>query len=166
MAEPESTALHRRRFLKGVVLGGGATIAAPSGTPAQTPEKPKGSTAPPNAAARASEREHPVEVDRLTTDKTGSDFMVDVCKTLDLDYVAACPGSTFRGLQESFINYGKNKRPQWLTCLHEELSVGMAHGYAKVAGKPMAALVHGAVGTQHAAMAIYNAYCDRVRHVV
>ena len=38
----------------------------------------------------------------------------------------------------------------------------MAHGYAKVAGKPMAAMVHGAVGTQHAAMAIYNAYCDRV----
>ena len=162
MAEPESTALHRRRFLKGVVVAGGATIAAPSGVPAQAPEKPKGNAAPPNAAARASEREHPVEVDRLTTEKTGSDFMVDVCKTLDLNYVAACPGSTFRGLQESFINYGQNKRPEWLTCLHEEVSVGMAHGYAKVAGKPMAAMVHGAVGTQHAAMAIYNAYCDRV----
>jgi len=162
MAEPESTALHRRRFLKGVVVAGGATIAAPSGLAAQAPEKPKGNAAAPNAAARASEREHPAEVDRLTTEKTGSDFMVDVCKTLDLDYVAACPGSTFRGLQESFINYGQNKRPEWLTCLHEEVSVGMAHGYAKVAGKPMAAMVHGAVGTQHAAMAIYNAYCDRV----
>ena len=31
-----------------------------------------------------------------------------------------------------------------------------------VVGKPMAAMVHGMVGTQHAAMAIYNAYCDRV----
>ena len=88
--------------------------------------------------------------------------MVDVCKTLDLDYIAACPGSTFRALQESFINYGQNKRPEWLTCMHEEVSVGMAHGYAKVAGKPMAAIMHGTVGTQHAAMAIYNAYCDRV----
>ena len=88
--------------------------------------------------------------------------MVDVCKTLNIDYMASCPGSTFRALQESFINYGANKRPEWLTCLHEEVSVGMAHGYAKVAGKPMAAIMHGTVGTQHASMAIYNAYCDRV----
>jgi len=162
MTESEPAALHRRRFLKGVVIAGGATIAAPAAVRAQTPEKPNGNAAAPTAAARANEREHPPEVERLTTEKTGSDFMVDVCKTLNLDYVAACPGSTFRGLQESLINYGQNKRPEWLTCLHEEASVGMAHGYAKVAGKPMAAMVHGAVGTQHAAMAIYNAYCDRV----
>ena len=162
MADSESAALHRRRFLKGMVVAGGATIAAPAGAQAQAPEKPNGNTSPPTAAARANEREHPPEVDRLTTEKSGSDFMVDVCKTLSLDYIASCPGSTFRGLQESFINYGQNKRPEWLTCLHEEVSVGMAHGYAKVAGKPMAAMVHGTVGTQHAAMAIYNAYCDRV----
>lgn len=162
MAESESAALHRRRFLKGVVIAGGATIAAPATVQAQATEKSNASASPPTAATRANERERPAEVDRLTTEKTGSDFMVDVCKTLNLDYLAACPGSTFRGLQESFINYGQNKRPEWLTCLHEEVSVGMAHGYAKVAGKPMAAMVHGAVGTQHAAMAIYNAYCDRV----
>src|ERR1700691_3018242 len=160
MTDPESGALHRRRFLKGVVIAGGATIAAPAA--AQAPEEPKGSASPPTAAAKASEREHPPEVERLTTEKTGSDFMVDVCKTLNIDYMASCPGSTFRALQESFINYGQNKSPEWLTCMHEEVSVGMAHGYAKVAGKPMAAIVHGTVGTQHAAMAIYNAYCDRV----
>ncbi len=38
----------------------------------------------------------------------------------------------------------------------------MAHGYAKADGKPMLALLHGVIGIQHAAMAIYNAYCDRV----
>jgi acetolactate synthase-1/2/3 large subunit len=162
MAETDSAQLHRRRFLKGMVVAGGATIAAPADVQAQAPEKPNGNASPPNAAARANESEHPPEVAPLTAEKTGSDFMVDVCKTLDLDYMASCPGSTFRALQESFINYGQNKRPEWLTCLHEEVSVGMAHGYAKVAGKPMAAIVHGTVGTQHAAMAIYNAYCDRV----
>lgn len=162
MAKSEE-GLHRRRFLTGVVAAGGATIAAPKATGAQTSEPGKGATTPlPTAATQSREREHPPEVKRLTTEKTGSDFMVDVCKTLNLDYIAACPGSTFRGLQESFIDYGANKRPEWLTCLHEEVSVGMAHGYAKVAGKPMAAIVHGTVGTQHAAMAIYNAYCDRV----
>ena len=40
--------------------------------------------------------------------------------------------------------------------------MAMAHGYFKVEGKPMAVLCHGTVGLQHAAMAIYNAYCDRV----
>jgi acetolactate synthase I/II/III large subunit len=158
----EPAALHRRRFLKGVVIAGGATIAAPASVQAQAPEKPNGNASPPTASAKAHERETPQEADRLTTEKTGSDFMVDVCKTLNLDYMAACPGSTFRALQESFINYGQNKRPEWLTCMHEEVAVGMAHGYAKVAGKPMAAIVHGTVGTQHSAMALYNAYCDRV----
>ena len=75
--------------------------------------------------------------------------------------MASCPGSTFRGLQESIINYGMNSKPEFITCLHEEISVAMAHGYAKIAGKPMATMVHGVVGTQHASMAIYNAYCDQ-----
>jgi thiamine pyrophosphate-dependent acetolactate synthase large subunit-like protein len=52
--------------------------------------------------------------------------------------------------------------PELLTCCHEESSVAMAHGYAKIEGKPMLSLLHGTIGVQHAAMAIYNAYADRV----
>ncbi len=88
--------------------------------------------------------------------------MVDVLKTLDFEFVAANPGSSFRGLHESLLNHGGNRAPALITCCHEESSVAMAHGYFKVEGKPMAAMVHGTVGLQHAAMAIYNAYCDRV----
>jgi acetolactate synthase-1/2/3 large subunit len=98
----------------------------------------------------------------LTADRTGSDFMVDVIKSLGFQYVCANPGSSFRGIHESIINYGGNKSPELITCCHEESAVGMAHGYAKVEGKPLAVLAHGTVGVQHAAMAIYNAYCDRV----
>jgi acetolactate synthase-1/2/3 large subunit len=87
---------------------------------------------------------------------------VDVLKSLPLDYIATMPGSTFRGLHESIINYGNNKAPELLTCLHEEIAVGMGHGYAKVANKPMGALLHGVVGLQHGSMAIYNAWADRV----
>src|SRR6202046_939438 len=162
MAKSDTSGLHRRRFLKGVVAAGGATMAAPKTASAQAPQPTKASAPTPTAAAQAKERDRPPEMERLTTEKTGSDFMVDVCKTLNLDYIASCPAATCRGLKESFINCGANRGPEWLTCLHEEVSVGMAHGYAKVAGKPMAAIVHGTVGTQHAAMAIYNAYCDRV----
>src|SRR5207302_28168 len=70
--------------------------------------------------------------------------------------------SSFRSLHESIVNYGGNRKPEFLTCMHEESSVAMAHGYAKAAGKPMGVLAHGSVGLQHAAMAVYNAWCDRV----
>ena len=42
----------------------------------------------------------------------------------------------------------------------------MGHGYFKIAGKPMMTLCHGTVGLQHACMAIYNAWCDRVPVIV
>jgi thiamine pyrophosphate-dependent acetolactate synthase large subunit-like protein len=94
--------------------------------------------------------------------KPGSDFMVDVIRSLGIEYCAANPGSSFRGIHESILNYAGNKMPELLTCLHEESSAAMAHGYAKIEGKPMMIMVHGTVGLQHASMAIYNAYCDRV----
>jgi acetolactate synthase-1/2/3 large subunit len=98
----------------------------------------------------------------IVIERPGSDFMVDVIKALGFEYVATNPGSSFRSLHESLVNYGGNSKPELLTCLHEESAVGMAHGYAKASGKPMAVMVHGTVGLQHAAMAVYNAWCDRV----
>jgi thiamine pyrophosphate-dependent acetolactate synthase large subunit-like protein len=90
--------------------------------------------------------------------------MVQVVKDLGIEFVAATPGSSFEGLQESFINYGNppNQMPEFITALHEESAVTMAHGYAKAEGKPMLALLHGTIGIQHAAMSIYQAYHDRV----
>ena len=85
--------------------------------------------------------------------KPGSDFMVDVIRSLGIEYCAANPGSSFRGIHESIVNYAGNKMPELLTCLHEESSAAMAHGYAKIEGKPMMIMVHGTVGLQHASMA-------------
>jgi thiamine pyrophosphate-dependent acetolactate synthase large subunit-like protein len=89
--------------------------------------------------------------------------MVQVLRDLGVEYVAANPGSTFEGLQESIVNYGAppNRMPELITALHEESAVTMAHGYGKAEGRPMAALLHGTIGIQHAAMSIYQAYCDR-----
>jgi thiamine pyrophosphate-dependent acetolactate synthase large subunit-like protein len=112
--------------------------------------------------SREAEAGDPSSVEVLTTDRPGSDFMVDVIKSLGIEYVCANPGSSFRGLQESVVNYGGNKAPEFITCCHEESSVAMAHGYAKIEGKPLAVFAHSTVGLQHAAMAIFNAYCDRV----
>jgi thiamine pyrophosphate-dependent acetolactate synthase large subunit-like protein len=96
----------------------------------------------------------------------GSDFMVDVIKSLDIKYLPSNCASSFRALHESLINYGGNTKPEFLTCMHEESAVAMAHGYFKIAGKPLLTLCHGTVGLQHATMAVYNAWCDRVPVIV
>src|SRR5262245_25767416 len=70
--------------------------------------------------------------------------------------------SSFIGIHESIINYAGNKNPEGITCTHEEISVAMANGYAKIEGKPVLVCMHGTVGTQHAVMAVYDAWCDRV----
>src|SRR6185436_11073514 len=95
--------------------------------------------------------------------RPGSDLMVQVLKDLGIEYIAGNPGSSFEGLQESVINYGNppNKMPEFITALHEESAVTMAHGYGKATGLPMAALLHGTIGVQHGAMSIYQAYYDR-----
>ncbi len=92
--------------------------------------------------------------------------MADVLKSIGLQYVAINPAAGFRSLQESIINYSGNKNPEILTCLHEEIAAGMAHGYAKASGKLMGIMVHGTVGLQHATMGIYNAWCDRAPMIV
>jgi len=145
----------RRKFVSSLAAGAvgaagaAASVQAVAAAEPATPSKAAGATAEAEQIARS-----------------GSDYMVDVLKALKIDYVTTMPGSTFRGLHESLINYGGNSKPELLTCLHEEVAVGMAHGYAKVAHRPIAALIHGVVGVQHGSMAIYNAFADRVPVVV
>jgi thiamine pyrophosphate-dependent acetolactate synthase large subunit-like protein len=138
-------------------------LAKPQDGVAQQTEAERRGVPPPSAHQIALETAAPPpRGDVYTTDRPGADFMVDVLKSLKFDYICANPGSSFRGLQESFINYGGNKDPEWITCCHEESSVAMAHGYFKIEGKPLLIMAHGTVGLQHASMAIYNAYADRV----
>jgi thiamine pyrophosphate-dependent acetolactate synthase large subunit-like protein len=96
----------------------------------------------------------------------GSDVVVDLMKAHDIEYTAFNPGATFRGIHDSIVNYGGNYKPEVIFCHHEEISVAIAHGYAKAKGKPMIAIVHNMVGLQHASMAIFNAYIDRVPMMV
>jgi thiamine pyrophosphate-dependent acetolactate synthase large subunit-like protein len=92
----------------------------------------------------------------------GSDAIADVLRALELPWVALNPGASFRGLEDSLVNYLGNERPTMLVCLHEESAVAIAHGYAKVTGEPIAVAVHSNVGLMHASMAIFNAWCDRM----
>src|SRR3974390_1070573 len=96
----------------------------------------------------------------------GSDVVAEVLRDLDIPYIALNPGASYRGLHDSLVNHIGNAAPQMLLCLHEEAAVAIAHGYAKVTDKAMAAAVHSNVGLFHATMAIFNAWCDRMPIVV
>jgi acetolactate synthase-1/2/3 large subunit len=155
----------RRQFLAGAIAAGAATtIPAPKASAAEAaPRAP--SALPPSAKVAAAETATPRELARVKG-IPGSDFMVDVIKTLDIKYLPSNCASSFRAIHESLINYGANKMPEYISCMHEESGVGIAHGYFKVTGKPLMSLCHGTVGLQHATMAIYNAWCDRVPVIV
>ena len=92
----------------------------------------------------------------------GSDLVVDLLQRLGIEYAAFNPGASFRGLHDSLVNYGGDSHPRTILCTHEEIAVALAHGYAKACGRPMVAALHDVVGLQHACMAIFNAWCDRV----
>jgi acetolactate synthase I/II/III large subunit len=159
--------LNRRGFLAGATAAGLAAVPLSKTSNVEAQETRELMGALPNSLDAAMEHDTPegytdVQTANYFVDHPGSDFMVDVLKTLDFDYLALNPGSAFRGLHESLLNHSDNTGPEIITCVHEEHAAAIAHGYAKVAKKPMAIACHGTVGIQHAAMAVYNAYADRV----
>ena len=163
--------MERRDFFKGAVLGAAGLVVKPGSSEADapiTPERPS-VVLPTEAQAQAEFGYAPQNAGNPSggegstgAARPGSDYMVDVLKKLDFEYVAINPGSAFAGLHESLINYNGNRNPEILTCLHEEAACAMAHGYAKAAGKPMLVCVHGTVGMLHGSMALFQAWADRV----
>jgi acetolactate synthase I/II/III large subunit len=91
----------------------------------------------------------------------GSDLIVELLRNLSIPYIALNPGSSYRGIHDSLVNFPGNG-PEMIMCQHEEIAVGVAHGYARMTGRPLVAAVHDVVGLQHASMAIFNAWCDRI----
>jgi acetolactate synthase I/II/III large subunit len=168
--KPSSTTLNRRKFLTtaAVASATGATAVGiiPASAAEPQAEQRLPSALPPNAHVAAAETEVPNIPPYSTEGRPASDFMVDVIKTLDIKYMPANPASSYRALHESLIDYGHNSMPEYLTCTHEEAGVGIAHGYYKIANKPLMTVCHGTVGLMHATMNIYNAFCDRVPVIV
>ena len=168
------TKVDRRKFLTGVAVAGAAAVTTDAKSAIlkngeQAPERVPSAVRPSSQYAQA-QVSTPTVTDHgahaghpgLMPGKPGSDYMLDCIKALNIDYVITNPASSCRGLHDSIITYGNNTKPELLTVMHEETGTAMAHGYFKVTGKPAISLCHGTVGLQHAAMAIYNAWCDRV----
>src|SRR3981081_2951133 len=121
-----SKKIKRRQLLAGVAIAGPAIgLAATAGKAVAAPAPAP--SIPPVPQTDRSLNDMPPQ----TIGKTGSDFMVDVLKALDIDYIASCPGSTFRGIHESIINYGENKKPEFITTLQQDTAGPMCSGYYK-----------------------------------
>ncbi|MDX1748245.1 MAG: thiamine pyrophosphate-binding protein, partial [Halobacteriales archaeon] len=97
----------------------------------------------------------------ISEQRWGSDYIADLLRSYDHDIVSFNPGASFRGIEESIVNYSGND-PEVITAPNESLAVSIAHGYAKATGEPGLCLLHNVVGTMNAAMSIYNAFIDRV----
>src|SRR5487761_1630825 len=113
-------------------------------------------------------RTTPQSQDRLKELKEpmyGSDVIADVIGACDFPFISLNPGASFRGLHDSLVNYRGND-PSLIQCLHEQIAVGLAHGYARVTGRATAVILHDVVGLLHGSMAIYYAYLDRAPVVV
>src|SRR6187401_2395461 len=132
-------------------------VTSAKGQAAAAAEKPASAAHP---SIRALER--PANLTGTNAPGFGSDVVAETLSALDIPYIALNPGASYRGLHDSIVNFLGNEQPQMLLCLHEEAAVAIAHGYAKVTGKAMAAAVHSNVGLFHATMAIFNAWCDRM----
>jgi acetolactate synthase I/II/III large subunit len=169
--EPQNT-LARRQFLNSVVASGAvgvmsaSTVGVAQAADKAPAEPKKPSALPPSGHGIQNESGMPHEMGGRVHGKAGSDFMVDVIKTLGIKYIPSNCASSFRAIHESLIDYGQNVMPEYISCMHEESGVAMAHGYFKASGKPLMSLCHGTVGLQHATMAMYNAWCDRVPVIV
>jgi acetolactate synthase I/II/III large subunit len=101
----------------------------------------------------------------LSRAEYGSDVVIEMLRLLEVPYVALNPGASFRGIHDSLVNF-PGDGPEMVVCLHEEIAVAVALGYARATGKPMVAATHNLVGLQHASMAIYNAWCERLPVIV
>ena len=96
----------------------------------------------------------------------GSDVVADMLRKLEIPYIALNPGASYRGFHDSLVNYNSNQGPGMILCNHEEVAVAVAHGYAKVTGRAMAASLHSNVGLMHGSMGIFNAFVDRAPVIV
>ena len=104
MAKSKKITAGRRDFLKSVVAGAATLAAAPAEALPAQPVEERASRAMP-LLPPVIESDSPADVEVLTLDRSGSDFMVDVIKSLGIEYICCVAGSSFRALHESVSNY-------------------------------------------------------------
>ncbi|MDP7546355.1 MAG: thiamine pyrophosphate-requiring protein [Alphaproteobacteria bacterium] len=79
-----------------------------------------------------------------------------------IEYFLANAGTDFPPIIEAIAQAEDGDGPRAMVIPHENVAVSMAHGYAMIAGKPLAVMLHVNVGTSNAICALTNAYRTNV----
>ena len=112
MAKINKTGVGRRGFLKGAAAGAAAGtigfVASPRRLWRRSPMPAAALKGLPRRKRRAKTAARGPRLPARVIEHPGSDFMVDVFKSLGHRIMCCQPGSSFRGLHESLINYGGN----------------------------------------------------------
>ena len=85
-------------------------------------------------------------------------------KSRGVDWLFANAGTDFAPIIEALTrgNEGGRAMPEAVAITHENVAVGMAHGYYQITGRPQAVMFHVNVGTANALMGLINAARDNV----
>ncbi|MDH5797705.1 MAG: thiamine pyrophosphate-requiring protein [Paracoccaceae bacterium] len=93
---------------------------------------------------------------------TGAEALLRALKFHGIDYLFANAGTDFPTIIEELAKIPEDEICVPLTIPHETATVGMAHGYYLVTGRPQAVMVHVNVGLANAVMGVINAASDNV----
>ncbi len=118
------------------------------------------------APRRKAAVETPVKTRKHNRPEYGSDAVADMLRQYGFDYVFLNPGSSYRGLQDSLVNYNANVQPKVVLGLHEDVVTAMAQGYATASERPALCILHNLVGLLHGAMGVFNIYCASMPVVI
>src|SRR5690349_3597767 len=101
MAKATNSSLGRRGFLKGAAAGAAVGASAVVTPEVQAQDPQQRGAAPPSAAHLEAERNPAARGPQGEfIERPGADYMVDVIKSLGVEYFISNPGSSFRGLHE------------------------------------------------------------------
>src|SRR4051794_24343591 len=92
------------------------------------------------------------------------DYLFDVLRLLDIRAIFGVPGTNEIPIIDGTSDPANGV--QYVQCLHENIALGAAMGYARMSGKPGVILVHVTPGIAHSIGNLFNAWRSRMPLVV
>jgi benzoylformate decarboxylase len=92
------------------------------------------------------------------------DYVFDILRDLEIEYIFGVPGTNEIPIIDGCSVPGNNVT--YIECLHENIAIGAAMGYARMSGKPGVLVVHVTPGIGHSLGNLFNAWRSHVPLVI
>ncbi|MEV0340766.1 thiamine pyrophosphate-binding protein [Nocardia sp. NPDC050713] len=99
-----------------------------------------------------------------TSPRLGRDIIFDYLREVGIEYAFGVPGTHEIPLLDGTTI--PENGVEYVPCLHENIALGAAMGYARMSGRPGAAIVHITPGTANIIGNLYNAYRSNIPLIV